>query len=259
MSERTKRQKEAERLRKSLESGLIKKQQKRGRQSSGRTGRTKGDKNVKSLGDNQFINQYGVEFSASEREALRQAVNSVKRKKKRILSEPTGKYEGLKSYLMSHDGSLTGILGDFTTSMNKYETREALENELARLKRMSKRGYELELMKRTKENYIENLKPTFEKDDPDFLEYLKNMPETEFFNRRGSNLTNDFLYINSKARRTDDVYIVDLVHSFGWLSVEEQLNRDEGIDSYTGDKVSVKSMKQKARQQKRGKTKKSKK
>ena len=256
MNEREKRKKEAERLRKSLESGLVKKSTKRGRQPSGKTGRTKGDKNVKSLGDGQFINQYGVEFSASEREALRQAVNSVKRKKKRILSDTSGKYEGMKAYLTSNDGTLTGILGDFTTSMNKYETREALENELARLKRMSKRGYETEIMKRTKENYINNLKPTFEREDPDFIKHLQNMSETEFFNRRGSHLTNDFLYINSKPRMTDDMYIVDLVHSFGWLSVEEQLNQDEAIDKYTGDKI---KMKDKKRQTKKGKSMKSKK
>ena len=256
MNDREKRKKEAERMRKSLESGLVKKSTKRGRQSSGKTGRTKGDKNVKSLGDGQFINQYGVEFSASEREALRQAVNSVKRKKKRILSDTTGKYEGMKAYLTSNDGTLTGILGEFTTSMNKYETREALENELARLKRMSKRGYETEIMKRTKENYINNLKPTFEREDADFIKHLQNMSETEFFNRRGSQLTNDFLYINSKPRMTDDMYIVDLVHSFGWLSVEEQLNQDEAIDKYTGDKI---KMKDKKRQTKKGKSKKSKK
>lgn len=259
MNDRLKRQKEAEQMRKSLESGLVKKSTKRGRQSSGKTGRTKGDKNVKSLGDGQFINQYGVEFSASEREALRQAVNSVKRKKKRILSDTTGKYEGMKAYLTSNDGTFTGVLGEFTTSMNKYETREALENELARLKRMSKRGYETEIMKRTKENYINNLKPTFEHEDAAFIKHLQNMSETEFFNRRGSQLTNDFLYINSKPRMTDDMYIVDLVHSFGWLSVEEQLNNDKAIDKYTGKKISVKSIKDKQRQTKKGKSMKSKK
>lgn len=253
MSEQTKRQKEAERLRKSLESGLVKKQTKRGRQSSGKTGRSKGDKNVKSLGDGQFINQYGVEFSASEREALRQAVNSVKRKKKRILADTSGKYEGLKAYLTSHDGSMTGVLGDFTTSMNKYETREALEHEMERLKRMMKRGYETQIMKRTKENYIENLRPTFQNEDKEFLKHLENMSELEFFNRRGSNLTNDFLYINSKPRQLDDAYIVDLVHSFGWLSKEEQLNNEQAIDKYTGNTITKKDMRQKVKTGKKSK------
>ena len=246
MSERTKRQKEAERLMKSLESGTVKKKQKnKGRQSSGKTGRSKGDKNVKSLGDGQFINQHGVVFTDSERERIRQAVNSVKRKKKRILSDTTGKYEGLKAYLTSNDGSLTGILGEFTTSMNQYESQEALENAIERLERMKTRGYETTLMNRTKENYIKNLESTFKGKDDGFLKHLKKMKPEEFFNRRGSELTNDFLYINSKPRPLDDTYIVDLVHSFGWLSMEEQLNNDVATDKYTGKHITNATIKPK--------------
>ena len=98
--ELTKRQKEAEAFVKELEKGVLKKKPKnKMRQSSGKKGRSKGDKNLTSLGDGTFINQHGVEFTASEREAIRQAVNSVKRKQKRILSDTTGKYDGLKEYL----------------------------------------------------------------------------------------------------------------------------------------------------------------
>ena len=246
MSERSKRQKEAERMVKSLESGLLKQKPKKGRQASGKTGRSKGDKNVKSLGDGQFINQYGVVFTASEKERIRQAVNSIKRKKKRILSDTTGKYEGLKSFLTSQDGSFTGILSDkLTTSMNQYETQEALENALERLERMKVRGYETKLMERVKENYIKTLEPTFRGKDDAFLRHLKKMSPQEFFNRRGSDITNDFLYINSNARDLDDIYIVDLVHSFGWLSKEEQLNNDVATDKYTGKHITNATIKPK--------------
>ena len=246
MSERSKRQKEAERMVKSLESGLLKQKPKKGRQASGKTGRSKGDKNVKSLGDGQFINQYGVVFTASEKERIRQAVNSIKRKKKRILSDTTGKYEGLKSFLTSQDGSFTGILSDkLTTSMNQYETQEALENALERLERMKARGYETKLMERVKENYIKTLEPTFRGKDDAFLRHLKKMSPQEFFNRRGSDITNDFLYINSNARDLDDIYIVDLVHSFGWLSKEEQLNNDVATDKYTGKHITNATIKPK--------------
>lgn len=254
MSERSKRQKEAERMVQSLESGLLKQKPKKGRQSSGKTGRSKGDKNVKSLGDGQFMNQYGVVFSASEKERIRQAVNSIKRKKKRILSDTTGKYEGLKAFLTSNDGSYTGILSDkLTTSMNQYETQEALENALERLERMKTRGYETQLMNRVKENYIKTLEPTFKGNDDAFLQHLKKMSSQEFFNRRGSDITNDFLYINSNARDMDDLYIVDLVHSFGWLSKEEQINNETAIDKYTGNtitKTSIKPKKQKTKKSK---------
>ena len=246
MSERSKRQKEAERMVKSLESGLLKQKPKKGRKASGKTGRSKGDKNVKSLGDGQFINQYGVVFSASEKERIRQAVNSIKRKKKRILSDTTGKYEGLKSFLISNDGSYTGILSDkLTTSMNQYETQEALENALERLERMKARGYETKLMERVKENYIKTLEPTFRGKDDKFLQHLKKMSPQEFFNRRGSELTNDFLYINSNPRELDDMYIVDLVHSFGWLSKEEQLNNEQATDKYTGENITNATIKPK--------------
>lgn len=253
MSKKNQRQKEAERMMKSLESGLLaNKKKNKGRQSSGKTGRTKGDKNVKSLGGGQFINQHGVEFSASEREALRQAVNSVKRKQKRIMTDTTGKYEGMKAYLTSNDGSLTGILGEFSTSMNQFESRGALENMLERMNRMKARGYELKLMNQTKENYIKNLTPTFKGKDDAFLEHLRKMNPTEFFNRRGSHLTDDFLYINSKPRATDDIYIVDLVHSFGWLSLEEQMNGDTAIDKFTGKPIMKEKVKPKQKS-KRGK------
>ena len=246
MSQKNQRQKEAERMMKSLESGLLaQKNKNKGRQSSGKTGRTKGDKNVKAIGDGQFINQHGVEFSASEREALRQAVNSVKRKQKRIMSDTTGKYDGMKAYLTSNDGTLTGILGKFSTSMNQFESREALENMMARMSRMKARGYESKIMNQTKENYIKNLEPTFRGKDDKFLEHLRKMNPTEFFNRRGSNLTDDFLYINSKPRATDDIYIVDLVHSFGWLSVEEQMNGDTAIDKFTGKPIMKEKVKPK--------------
>lgn len=258
MSERSKRQKEAERMVKSLESGLLKQKPKKGRQSSGKTGRSKGDKNVKSLGDGQYINQYGVVFSATEKERIRQAVNSIKRKKKRILSDTTGKYDGIKAFLTSNDGSYTGILSDrLTTSMNQYETQEALENAIERLERMKKRGYEVELMKRVKENYIKTLEPTFKGKDDAFLQHLKKMSPEEFFNRRGSDITNDFLYINSNPRDLDDIYIVDLVHSFGWLSQEEQLNNEEATDKYTGKHITNTTIKPKKK--KSTKTKKAKK
>ena len=243
MSEKTKRQKEAERMIKSLESGLVKKNTNKRRKSTGKTGRSKGDKNVKSLGGGQFINQHGVEFSSTEREAIRQAVNGVKRKKKRIMTDTTGKYEGMKAYLTSNDGSLTGILGEHSTSMNQFESREALENFLERMNRMRTRGYEQELMNRTKDNYIKNLEPTFKGKDDEFIKHLKRMPSTEFFNRRGSELTNDFLYINSKPRDLNDFYIVDLVHSFGWLSKEEQLNNETAIDKYTKEIIKPKAKK----------------
>ena len=246
MSEKSTRQKEAERMVKSLESGLLKQKPKKGRQSSGKTGRSKGDKNVKSLGDGQYINQYGVVFSASEKERIRQAVNSIKRKKKRILSDTTGKYDGIKAFLTSNDGSYTGILSDrLTTSMNQYETQEALENAIERLERMKKRGYEVELMKRVKENYIKTLEPTFKGKDDAFLQHLKKMSPEEFFNRRGSDITNDFLYINSNPRDLDDIYIVDLVHSFGWLSQEEQLNNEEATDKYAGKRITNATIKPK--------------
>ena len=100
-------------------------------------------------------------------------------------------------------------------------------------------------MNRVKENYIKTLEPTFTGKDDAFLQHLKKMSPQEFFNRRGSELTNDFLYINSNARDLDDMYIVDLVHSFGWLSQEEQLNNEQSIDKYTGKSITNTSIKPK--------------
>lgn len=242
--ELTKRQKEAEAFVKELEKGLVKKKSSsKKRVSSGKKGRSKGDKNVTSLGGGMYVNKYGVEFSDSEREALRQAVNSVKRKQKRILSDTTGKYKGLKTYLTSNDGSLTGVLGKFSTSMNEYETREALEKQLERLNRMKKRGYELDLMKRTKENYIKSISPTFMYHDPEFIKHLENMSVNEFFNRRGSELVDDFVYLNSSHKDAEDIYIIRMVHSFGWLTPEERLNKETVIDRYTGEKIQPTSKK----------------
>ena len=169
----------------------------------------------------------------------------LKRKQKRIMSDTSGKYEGMKAYLTSNDGTLTGILGKFSTSMNQFESRAALENMLARMNRMKARGYESKIMNQTKENYIKNLEPTFRGKDDKFLEHLRKMNPTEFFNRRGSNLTDDFLYINSKPRATDDIYIVDLVHSFGWLSIEEQMNGDTAFDKFTGKPIMKEKVKPK--------------
>lgn len=246
--ELSKRQKEAEAFIKELEKGLVKKKPKNKlRKPSGNKGRSKGDKNLTPLGNGQFINKHGVEFSASERESLRQAVNSVKRKKKRILTDKTGKYDGMKSYLTSQDGSLTGILGDFTTSMNEFENREAFDNYMARLNRMKKRGYEQELMNRTKENYIKNITPSFIHYDPEFIRHLRNMPITEFFNRRGSELADDFIYFNSLFKDSNDTYIAKMVHSFGWLTPEERLNKEPAIDPYTGEKIKPKQKKGKSK------------
>ena len=82
------------------------------------------------------------------------------------------------------------------------------------------------------------------------------MSPQEFFNRRGSDITNDFLYINSNPRDLDDIYIVDLVHSFGWLSKEEQLNNEEAIDKYTGKSITstpIKPKKKKSTKPKKAK------
>lgn len=250
MDKLKKRQEEAEAFVKSLEEGLVKKKVNKRRKSSGKKGRTGGDKNLTSLGGGQYVNKFGVEFSESEREALRQAVNSVKRKQKRI-KENIDKYRGLQDYLTSNDGTLTGILGQFSTSMNQFETRQALDVELQRLKRMKSRGYEMEIMERTRENYINTLTPTFIHDDPQFLQHLRQMPINEFFNRRGSDLTNDFHYTNSYPKPLDDIYMVKLMHSFGWLTPEERMNNENAIDTYTGEKIDMKKVEKRNKQQKR--------
>jgi hypothetical protein len=245
-----------EQMVKELEKGLVKKKVNKRRKPSSTKGRVKGDKNVTSLGAGSFVNQHGVEFTDAEREAIRQAVNSVKRKKKRILSDTTGKYAGLKTFLTSNDGSLTGILGDFSTSMNQFETREGLENYMKRLDRMRSRGYETELMNRVKENYIKTIEPSFKGRDDAFIEHIKKMPVQEFFARRGSHLTDDFLFMNSEAKDLDDRYMTRLVHSFGWKTLEEQLNGDKAIDPYTGDEIKsgqVKKKQKKAPAKKKGK------
>ena len=252
MSDIKKRQEEAEKFRKSLEEGLVKKKPNKRRKPSGKKGRTGGDKNLTSLGGGQYVNKFGVEFSESEREALRQAVNSVKRKQKRIMNN-LDKYQGLKEYLTSNDGSLTGILGTFSTSMNQFETRQALDAELGRLNRMKTRGYELQLMERTRENYIKALTPSFIHEDPLFLQHIRTMPLDEFFKRRGSDLTNDFHYINSYPKPMDDIYMVQLMHSFGWLSPEERMNGDTAVDKYTGEKIEMKKVEKRLKQRKKAK------
>ena len=231
-------QKEAEKELSKINQQMMKNKPKpKKRKPSGKKGRSKGDKNITSLGGGKYINQHGVEFSDSEREAIRQAVNSIKRKQKRILSDTSGKYDGLKTYLKNAKGDYTGILGDFTTSMNEYESRQAIENQLKRLERMRGRGYEIELMKRTKENYIKTIEPTFKHYDVEFINHLKKMPLNEFFNRRGNELTDDFFFFNSGFKDPEDMYISRMVHSFGWLTVEEQANNESAIDRYTGKPI----------------------
>ena len=170
----------------------------------------------------------------------------MKRKQKRILSDTTGKYDAIKIFNLRSDGSYGGILDSLSTSMNQFESREAMTRFLERMNKMRQKGYEYKQIENTKENYINAIAPTFSGVDDAFIQYLKRMSPEEFFLRRGSSIHEDFVYFDSTPRDSDDMYVARMVHSFGWLTVEEQLNNDRGYDKYTGQPITNESIKRKS-------------
>ena len=218
---------------------------KQARKRTSKTGRSKGDKNTRYDDVNQvYVNQWGVEITKSEREQLRQAVNSVKRKQKRILTDTTGKYDTVKLFY-SDKGEFRGMLQELSTSVNQFKTRKQFEHYMSNLGRWKSRGYETKQMQQVKDNYIKSLEPTFKYEYPEFLDHLKRMSLSEFFQRRSDDLFTDFAYMNSDMQDTEDMYVGQLIHSFGYLTPEEKLNGDSYLDRMTGEKITVKALEKK--------------
>lgn len=229
---------------------------KQARKRTSKTGRSKGDKNVNYDPVNQvYHNQFGVDITKEEREQLRQAVNSVKRKQKRINSDTSGKFDAVKVFYSDH-GEARGMLQELSTSINQFKSRDQFDHYMQSLNRWKQRGYEFKHMQQVKDNYIKSLEPTFMMVDPEFLEHLRKMDLTEFYQRRGDDLFVDFAYVNSDFQDEEDMYMSQIVHSFGYLTAEERLNGDEATDPVTGDKITVQSIKKKQQKQMRGKRKK---
>lgn len=222
-----------------LQGNLVKdtsKMKKRKSNSKGKKGRVSGDRNFKQTGSKDgFLNQHGVEFTKSEREQIRQAINSIKRKQKKLLNNPE-KYKAEITFY-----SQSGFLNeDFSTSMNQFKSRQHLEFAMKKFNKIRQRGYEKQDMQNVKDSYIKSLSNTF---DSEFIDYLKNMSLTEFFTRRGSDAFQDMTHYNSDFLDDDDVYAKQLYSSFGYLTPEERENNDIGWDRVLKKQIKPKKKK----------------
>lgn len=150
-------------------------------------GRVEGVGNLKRV-DGGFINQHGVSFTADEREALRRAVNTANRKRKRMLEQEGnvdlrvfGKPTGTKvaeRQSMGYESDF--ILAPKSKSMQRFKTRAEFENYLANVRRVNERGYIDERTEQYRKNYITGLERAFGDEADDIKAKINAMSPKEY-------------------------------------------------------------------------------
>ena len=151
-------------------------------------GRIKGTKNAKKIYDDGKlvgkVNQYGVEFTTQEIEDLRQAVNSVKRKAKRLKEK-----KDHESLILGVDefGNLRSdrdyLLSTHSYSITQFKSKQAYINYMERLNKMRQRGYVKDVIHDMKERYAKSIENGI--GNKKMANHIREMSNVEFSVRVG--------------------------------------------------------------------------
>lgn len=177
-------------------------------------GKKKGTKNYTKIGDGVLKNEHGFEFDKSEKESWRQAVNRVKRKQK-SLTNGKGNKE-LKELTIKIYGR-SGLLGNYSTSMSQFQSREQFEKALERLNNYTKADYvEKDITNHVKENYAKMIEKSGMLASREMAVHIRNMGYIEFMERLADDIGEDFAYMNSDFQDEDDEYIQGIMNRIGF-------------------------------------------
>lgn len=175
-----------------------------------RGGRSPGRPNLKKTDAGQLVNQYGVKFSPEEKRALENAVNTVNRKRARMLKEAatlprmvagrdTGDTVG-SLQLMGKESDF--ILSKKTKSLQRFRSREQYENYMDTLKRVNSREYVDERIRLYKRNHMKALENAYGDDAKDVIMKIRMMKPKDYMKMIQQDESLEISYIYDPTART---------------------------------------------------------
>lgn len=174
-----------------------------------RGGREPGRKNLKRV-EGGLENQYGVVFTADEKKALEQAVNTANRKRKRMLEQEAklprmvgGKDTGdtvASLQLMGKESDF--ILQRKTKSLQRFKTREDYDRYMKNLDRVNKRDYITERVRLYKRNHMAALENAYGDEAKDVIMKIRMMKPADYMKMVQSDETLEISYIYDPSARS---------------------------------------------------------
>lgn len=151
-------------------------------------GRKAGVPNLKKTDAGTLLNQYGVEFTAQEKRALENAVNSANRKRARMLAEEAQlprKVQGRDTGDTVGSLQLMGKESDFiiakrSKSLQRFKSKEDYNRYMANLKKVNSPDYITERVRMYKRNHMKAIERAFGDDAKDVIMKIRMMKPKDY-------------------------------------------------------------------------------
>ena len=195
-----------------------------------RGGRVSGRKNLKKLPTGNLQNQHGVIFTAEEKKALEQAVNTANRKRARMLKQEatlprkvmgvdTGETIGQGLQLMGKESDF--ILRPKTKSLQRFQTKEDYNRYMKNLERVNSRDYITERVRLYKRNHMKALEEHFGDDAKDIIMKIRMMKPEDYMRTVQSDEMLEISYVYDPSARSGKLN--QMRASLGMILKEEEL------------------------------------
>lgn len=198
-----------------------------------RGGRAPGRKNLKKTDSGQFVNQFGVKFSAEEKRALENAVNTANRKRARMLKEAatlprmvSGRDTGDKIgslQLMGKESDF--ILAKKTKSLQRFRDREQFQNYMKTLKKVNTRDYIEDRVRMYKRNHMKALENAFGDEAKDVQMKIRMMKPKDYMKMIQQDESLEISYIYDPTARSGKLNQIRA--SMGMKPKDESIDIDD--------------------------------
>lgn len=179
------------------------------------SGRKKGQKNLKRVG-NKVINSSGVSFTEREQKQLQSLVNSVNRKRKKIMTDE--RYRDMRTALGVDPDFILGVHSEKnlwgtgadpllsvnrSKSLNRFKTKEDYRKYIKSLKNMARDDYVESRLKHYKRNKIKAIKEVYGDSAKEQIRLLNKLTIEEFAEVLRKGRISDTYYLNSDYDESD--------------------------------------------------------
>lgn len=151
-------------------------------------GRAKGSKNLKRTPTGNYVNQHGVVFTPEEKKALESAVNTVNRKRTKMLEQIDRlprKFAGRNMgdtvgqlRLMGKESDV--IIQPKTKSLQRFKTKDDYTKYMKSLQGARSKDYVLERMRLYKRNHMKAIQDAYGDDAKDVVMKIRMMKPEEY-------------------------------------------------------------------------------
>lgn len=204
---------------------------KRQRKKNAKTGRKQGVKNLVKT-ETGFINQFGVEITTAERKALESAVNSINRKRAKMLETEAklprkiaGRDTGdtiASLQLMGKESDF--ILSKKSKSLQRFHSRAEFDRYLKNLQKVNSRDYVTERIRMYKRNHMKAIENAYGDEAKDVIMKIRMMKPADYMRMVQSDEMLEISYVYDPSARSGKLNQVRA--SLGMKLKEEAFDED---------------------------------